>query len=63
MSKTNRSRIVVVLATVLFALSLWPAVTFANRIEPFALAPELESALVIVKAETLLRHRQRSCGI
>lgn len=27
----------VVLATVLFALSLWPAVAFANRIEPFVL--------------------------
>jgi len=26
-----------VLATVLFALSLWPAVAFANRIEPFIL--------------------------
>ncbi len=34
-SKTNRSKVVVVLATVLFALSLWPAVAFANRIEPF----------------------------
>jgi hypothetical protein len=28
---------VVFLATTLFALSLWPAVAFANRIEPFVL--------------------------
>lgn len=37
MSKTNRTRIVVILASVLFGLSLWPAVAFANRIEPFVL--------------------------
>jgi hypothetical protein len=37
LSKTNRTRIVVVLAMALFALSLWPAVAFANRIEPYVL--------------------------
>ncbi|HYZ84527.1 MAG TPA: hypothetical protein VE621_08995 [Bryobacteraceae bacterium] len=37
MSKANRTRVVAALAALLFTLSLWPAVAFANRIEPFVL--------------------------
>lgn len=35
MTRPHRAKLIVALAVALFALALWPAVAFANRIEPF----------------------------